>query len=130
MRTEVDAALEALADLGDVVLEASQTGDLEAFDDDDTVARDARLGATLDLAALDHRSGDVAELGRAEDLADLGGARLALLVLRLEHALEGELDLLDRLVDDRVVADLDAFLLGVLRVLAFGANVEADDDGV
>ncbi len=39
-----------------------------------------------------------AQLGRLEDLADLRRAELDLLVLRLEHALEGRLDLLDGLV--------------------------------
>ena len=53
-----------------------------------------------------------------------------LLELRLEHALEGRLDLLDRLVDDRVVADLDALALGDVGVLALGPDVEADDDRV
>ena len=53
-----------------------------------------------------------------------------LLELRLEHALERRLDLLDRLVDDRVVADLDALAVGDLGVLALGPDVEADDDGV
>ena len=66
----------------------------------------------------------------AEDLAHLGGAELHLLVLRLEHALEGRLDVVDRLVDDRVEAHVDALavgqLLDALRVL----DVEADDDRV
>src|SRR3546814_194517 len=38
--------------------------------------------------------------------------------------------LLDRLVDDRVVANLDTFLVGHLGRLALGPDVEADDDGV
>ncbi len=53
-----------------------------------------------------------------------------LLELRLEHALEGRLDLLDGLVDHRVVPDLDALAVGQLRRLALRADVEADDDGV
>ena len=53
-----------------------------------------------------------------------------LLELRLEHALQGRLDLLDRLVDHRVVADLDALALGDVGVLALGPDVEADDDRV
>ena len=58
----------------------------------------------------------------AEDLADLGGAELRLFVLRLEHALERRLDLVDRLVDDRVVADVDALAVGELARLALGAG--------
>src|SRR4029079_924649 len=130
VRPQVDAALEALADLGDVVLEPAQAGDLDVLGDADPVAGDPRPGAALDLAAAHDRAGDVAELAAAEDLADLRGAELDLLELRLEHALEGLLDLVDRLVDDRVVADLDALALGDLGVLALGPNVEADDDGV
>ena len=49
-----------------------------------------------------------------EDLPDLGRAELRLLELGLEHALERRLDLLDRLVDDRVVPDVDALALGQL----------------
>src|SRR6478609_10808330 len=128
--TEVDTALEALADLGDVVLEATQAGDLEALGHDDTVADDASLGASLDLARADDRTGDRAELGGLEDLAHLGGAELGLLELRLQHALQGRLDLLDGLVDHRVVADLDALALGHIGVLPLGPDVEADDDGV
>src|SRR6478609_8271179 len=130
VRPQVDAALEALADLGDVVLETAQPGDLDVLRHDDPVAGEPRPGAALDLAAADDRAGDVAELAAPEDLADLCGAQLDLLELRLEHALEGLLDLVDRLVDDRVVADLDALALGDLGVLALGPDVEADDDGV
>ena len=46
-----------------------------------------------------------------EDLANLRRAELDLLELGLEHALERGLDLFDRLVDDRVVADVDALAL-------------------
>src|SRR6476469_6314859 len=124
---QVDAALEALADLGDVILEPAQAGDLDVLGDDHTVAGDACPGAALDLAAAHDGTGDVAELAGAEDLADLGGAELHLLELRLEHALEGRLDLLDGLVDHRVVADLHTLTLGVVGVLALGADVEPDD---
>ena len=46
---EVDTALEPLTDLGDVVLEATQPGDLDALGNDRTVTDDPRLGAALDL---------------------------------------------------------------------------------
>ena len=82
------------------------------------------------IARADDATGDVADLGRAEDLADLRGAQLDLFVLRLEHALEGRLDLLDGLVDDRVVADLHALAVGQLARPALGPDVEADDDRV
>ncbi len=63
------------------------------------------------VAGAHETTGDVAELARAEDVADLGSAKSRLFELGLEHALERRLDLIDRLVDDRVVADVDAFAL-------------------
>src|SRR4051794_31218411 len=123
-------ALEALADLGDVVLLTPQRRQVGALDHDGAVADQTHLGVAPQQAAGDHAAGDVADLGAAEDRADLRLAQGRLLELRLEHAPEGRLDLLDRLVDDRVVADLDALLLGHLRRLALRTDVEADDDRV
>ena len=49
--------------------------------------------------------------------------------LRREHAGERRLDLVDRLVNDVVVAHLDAGGLGQLARRRVGARVEADDHG-
>src|SRR4029079_14940035 len=125
-----DAALEALADLGDVVLEPAQPGDLEALPDDRAVAQDPSATAAADLPVPDDRPGDVAELARPEDLADLRLTETDLLELRLEHALERRLDLFDGLVDHRVVPDLHALAVGDVGVLALGPEVEPDDDRV
>src|SRR5207237_10506277 len=78
----------------------------------------------------DDAAGDVADLGRAEHFADLRADLLDLLVLRLEQTLERRLDLVDGLVDDRVVTDLHALAVGVLPDLALGPHVEPDDDRV
>ncbi len=88
------------------------------------VADEARLGVAADLARADEDTGDVAQLGRLEDLADLRRTQLDLFELRLEHALEGRLDLLDRLVDDRVVPGRHALALGHLRRAAGRADVK------
>src|SRR5690606_30718379 len=125
---DADTALEALADLGGVVLEAAQRRHREVVGHHHAVADEPGLGVALDDTRGDHRTGHVADPRDLEDLADLGGAELDLLVLRLEHALEGRLDLLDRLVDDRVVPDVDALAVGQLLRVALGAHVEADDD--
>src|SRR6476660_7277841 len=82
------------------------------------------------ISPLDDRPGDVAELARPEDLADLRLTEANLLELRLEHALERCLDLLDGLVDHRVVPDLHALAVGDVGVLALGPDVEPDDDRV
>src|SRR6478752_9070843 len=122
--------LEALADLGGVVLLALERLQVQVVGDHGAVPQDAHLGVATDHTTDDHAAGDVADLRRAEDRADLRLAEGRLLVLRLEHALERCLDLLDGLVDDRVVPDLHAFLLRHLGRLALGPDVEADDDGV
>src|SRR4051794_1051113 len=119
-RPEPDTALVALADLGDVVLEATQRLDGEVVGDHDTVAEQPRLGVPGDRPAADDAPRHVADAGHPEDLADLRRAEPDLLVLRLEHALEGRLDLLDRLVDDRVVPDVDALAVGQLGGLTLG----------
>src|ERR1035437_986243 len=127
--TEVDAALEALANLGHVVLETTQTGDLDALADNGTCTEDPRLRAALDLARADQRTGDIAKLGGLEDLAHLGGAQLALFVLRLEHALERCFDIFDSRVDDRVEAHVHALTIGQLGDPLGRLDVEGDDDG-
>src|SRR5690606_6997822 len=121
---------EALADLDGVILEPAQRRDLQVFRDHHVVPQQARLGVAADLARGDQAAGDGAELGRLEHLADLCPAELDFLVLGLEHALEGVLDLLDRLVDHRVVAHVHAFAGGDLGRLALGPDVEAQHDDV
>src|SRR4051812_31518942 len=129
-RPEPDTALVTLADLGHVVLEAAQRLDGQVVGDHDAVADQPGLRVPVDGPAADDRAGDVADPRHPEDLADLRTAEGDLLVLRLEHALEGRLDLLDRLVDDRVVPDVDALAVGELRRLPLGPDVEAQDDDV
>src|SRR3954447_3343156 len=123
-----DTALVALGHLTRVVLEAPQRLDGEVVGDDDPIAHEPRLAVADDRAAADETAGDVADPRDLEDLADLGGTELDLFVDRLEQALERRLDFLDRLVDDRVVADVDALGGGELRDLALRPDVEADDD--
>src|SRR5205085_7731508 len=101
--------------------------DREVVGDHDAVPDQPRLAVAVDRAGPDDAAGDVAHPRHPEDLPDLRGAELGLLELRLEHALERGLDLLDRLVDDRVVADLDALALGQLARPAGRPDVEADD---
>src|SRR5215467_673111 len=125
---EADAALVALADFGDVVLEPAQRLDGEALRDHDAVADQAGLAAAVDRARAHDAAGDVAGPRHPEDLPDLRGTELCLLELGLEHALEGGLDLLDRLVDDRVVADVHALAPRQLARPAGRAHVEAHDD--
>src|SRR5437016_2889502 len=85
---ERQAALEALADLGRVLLEPLERGDGDVLRHHRAVADQPGLGVAPDEAGPDDAAGDVADPGRAEDLADLRAAQLDLLVLRLEQPLE------------------------------------------
>src|SRR4051812_39580232 len=129
-RPQADTALVALADLGRVVLEPAEGLHRQVVGDHGSVTHEPRLRVADDRAAADQRTGDVADARHPEDLADLRRAELDLLVDRLEHALESGLDLVDRLVDDRVVPDVHPFAVGEHGGLTLGPDVEAQDDDV
>src|SRR5687767_7380458 len=61
-------ALESLADLGGVVALPTERGQVEVVRDDVAVSEQPDLGVTSYDARGDHAAGDVAGLGRAEDL--------------------------------------------------------------
>src|SRR5882757_1449647 len=105
---QADTALVAFPDLGRVVLEPLERLNRQVVRHDHAVADQPGLAVPADLATAHDRTGDVADPRHPEDLPDLGGTELHLFELGLEHALERSLDLIDRLVDDRVVPDLDA----------------------
>src|SRR6266700_1473658 len=127
---DADTALEALADLGRVLLEPAQRVHRQVVGDHHAVPDQPRLAAAADQATAHDGPGDVADPRHPEDLPDLRGAQLDFLELGLEHALERRLDLLDRLVDDRVVADVDALAPGQLAGPVGRPDVEADDHRV
>src|SRR5690606_650043 len=77
---EHETALEALADLGHVVLLPPQRGEVGALDHHGTVAQQPHLGVAADDPAGDHAAGDVADARGPEDLPDLGLAEDDLLV--------------------------------------------------
>src|SRR5271169_4042893 len=127
---DADTALEALADLGRVVLEPAQRVDREVVGDHHAVPDQPRLAVAVDRPGTDDAPGDVPDPRHPEDLPDLRRAELDLLELGLEQALERGLDLLDRLVDDRVVADVHALAPSQLARPLGRPDVEADDHRV
>src|SRR4051794_34611496 len=129
-RPQTDTALVTLANLGRVVLEPAEGLHRQVVGDHGTVTHEPRLRVADDRAAADQRTGDVADPRHPEDLADLRRTELHLLVDGLEHALEGGLDLVDGLVDDRVVPDVHTLAVGQLGGLTLGPDVEAQDDDV
>src|SRR5580700_10696207 len=127
---DADTAFVALANLGRVVLEPAQRLDRQVVGDHHAVPDQPRLAVAVDRSGADDAACDVADPRDPEDLPDLRRAELNLLELGLEQALERGLDLLDRLVDDRVVADVHALALGQLARPAGRPDVEADDHRV
>src|SRR5262249_21647419 len=125
---EPDAALEALLDLRDVVLEAAQRPDLPLVDHA-VVAEQPQLRAARDRAFRDVAARDDAELRHLERVADLGAPAGDLFQRRLEQAFHRGFDLVGDVVDDRVQAHLDAGFLGLGLRLLLGPDVETDDDG-
>src|ERR1700684_2139560 len=83
-----DTALEALADLGHVVLEPAERLDREVVRDDHAVPDEAGLAVPVDRAGPDDAPSHAADPRHPEDLPDLGGTELDFLELGLEHALE------------------------------------------
>src|SRR5207248_1683750 len=112
------------------LLEPAQRIHRQVVGDHHAVPDQPRLAAAVDRAGADDAAGDVADPRHPEDLPDLRRAELRLLELGLEHALERRFDLLDRLVDDRVVADIHAFALSQLARPAGRPDVEAEDHRV
>src|SRR5436190_1921694 len=126
---DADAALEALPDLGHIVLEVPQRADL-AFVDHAVVAQEAHARGARDHAVDDHAAGDDADLRHLEGVAHFGAAPEDFMELRIEQADHRRLDLVDQRVDDGVEPDVDAFFFGELRGVALGTDVESDDDRI
>ena len=126
---DADTALVALGYLLNVVLEATERGDL-ILEDNYTVTNDTDLRLTGDLTVLDIASCDNADTGYANGLSDLRMAKENLLVRGSEQTLHSRLYLIDDLIDDTVSTDIYVVsLCGVQRVL-IGTYVEAYDDGI
>src|SRR6476620_2227468 len=128
--TQADTAFEAFAHLGRVILEALQGIHTEVVGHDDAVANEPRLAVTSDGSRSDERTRHIADAWHPEHLADLGGAELNLLELRLQHALQCGLDLVDGLVDHGVVPDVDALAHRRLASFPGRPDVVAEDHGI
>ena len=124
---EGHAAFLAGLDLVDLVLEALERLQGAEFEHHDVVADDPHAGALADHALGDPAAGDPADLGDVEGLQHLGVAEEGFALDRRQHAREHAFDVVQQVVDDRVVADLDAFALGQVAGLFRGADVEAED---
>src|SRR5689334_19845818 len=125
---DTDAALEALAHLAHVILEALEARQ-RAGVDGRAVAGDPRLAGALDGAASDDAAGDGADFADLEELQHLGLAQDDFLLLGLEQAFERVPDVLHRFVDDAVGTDVHLLPLGRGARVGVGPHVEAQHDG-
>src|SRR5690606_3420769 len=113
---------------GHFVLEALE-GLERAFVNDDVVANKTNACTTLHPAFGDAATRDLADLGDVEHLKDLGVTDERLATLWRQQTGHGLLNVVDEIVDDGVVAHLDADVVSRRARLLVGTNVEADDHG-
>src|SRR5262249_56400269 len=116
-------------DLAHALLEAPELANAPVVHDD-VVAQKARPRATDHLAVGDEAAGDRTDAGDVEHLTNLDPAEDLLLQGRLEEAFERIADVVHRVVDDRVEADVDPFPLGERGGLGLPAPREAADHRV
>ena len=81
----------------------------------------------FDDAFGDAAAGDLADLRDVEHFEDFRVAEELLARFGRQHAGQRRLHVIDDVVDDVVVADVDAVALGPLARLLIGADIEADD---
>src|SRR5581483_11572939 len=124
-----DTALHAVGDLFGIVLEAAQRSDL-AFEDDHVISQQANFGVPLDGAIAHATTGNRANFRNAEGFENFGASLIGLFERWFKKTAHGALDLILQLVNDRVQADIDFFLLRQFLRFALRANVEADDDRI
>src|SRR5215212_317174 len=124
---EQDAAFGTGGNLADLLLDAPQRGDL-ALPQHPVPALDARRVAAQDLAVRHQTASRRPALADREDLADLGVAVHDLPEARPEHPDQRPADVLDHVVDDRVVPHVDVLGLGGAAGTRLGSHIERYDD--
>src|SRR3984957_20489004 len=122
-----DTALHTRPNLTHVVLKAAQRLE-RALEDHNVFAQNTNGVIALHNAFRNQASGDNAELAGAEYVAHLRHTQDRLLNLRLQHARQHRLHVVDGFVNDAVVTNLDAGLLDRLTGARISPDVEADDE--
>src|SRR2546421_1257152 len=123
---EDDAAFVAGRNLAHIVFAAPQRGDF-AVVDTLFLAHDARLRRAGDFAISDATTGNDDVFPGLEYLLDLGMALDHLAVGRFQHTGQRGLDVVGQLINDIVVANIDAFFLRQALSRSIGFDVEAND---
>src|SRR5262245_19627932 len=128
------AALEALADLGDIVLDAFervQAGTaVRRWVNHDAFANEPDLGVAANDALSHEAAGHRADATDLEGLADHGSPQIDHFLDRLELAFQSGADVVGQVVNDVVLANLHAFVLGQCAGAVVGNRVKANDQRV
>src|SRR5690606_38363517 len=124
-----DTAFHASTHFGHVVLEAAQGFQL-AFKNDHVLTQYTDRTVTVHQPLEHHATGNRTKLRRAEDVAHFGNTQDILPNITAEHTGERLLDVLDDVVNDVVVAHVQAFGLDNLARSSISPHVEAKQYGV
>src|SRR5690606_19803429 len=124
-----DTTFHTVANFRHVILEATQGFQL-AFKDHHVVTQYADRLVTVYGALGHHTAGHLTELRRTEHIAHIGNAHDIFAELRLEHASQGRFHIIDQVIEDAVVAQIQAFLLNQALGCSIRPHVEAEDNGV
>src|SRR5208337_318993 len=124
-----DAAFHAVTHFADVFLEAPHRADL-ALEDDYVVAQQSDFGIALDHAVGDVTAGHGTHFRNAEGIAHLSASKVGLFDDRFEQSGHGALDFILQLVNDRVQADVNLFLLRQFLRFALRPHIESDNHGI
>src|SRR5439155_1907908 len=130
----LEAALKSFPDFAHVVLETLER--IEAGravvrrENDHPLAHQADFGRALDSSLGDVATGNGADTADLEGIADDGAAKVDDPLFGFELAFQGRFDILGQLVNDVVLMNLDAALVGQGAGAFVGDDVEAHDDRV
>src|SRR6185503_11617600 len=123
---EADSAFKALANFGNVILEAPQGDDI-ALPTDYAVANQTGAGIAANVAVDHHRPGHSADTRNLEHFANICLADDLFTLDRLQHAYHRRAYFFFDLVNDRMETNIDGFLLGEVSGARFWSNVESND---
>ena len=92
-------------------------------------SQQADLSVANHLAVCNVTTGNIAEFRHAEYVPDLNTTKEFFLEGRIQQAFHGFFNIFNRVIDNAVESDVNAFPLGMSLRLDFRADIKADNDG-
>src|SRR5690606_11190029 len=114
-------------DFVDFILEALERRKHAHFLNDHIIAQNTDAGTLLHTTFGNPTTGNPANLGNVKHLKDFGITEEGFTLDRRQHTRKHTLNVVDQVIDDRIVADFHAFTFGQIARLLTGADVKADD---